>query len=85
MSLLPTLSSMGITSFDQISRYTLHQDGAEEILKIYYQRPEGSLRPLTKKFQFTQTHISSELMRQAVNELITLARYDSGSLRSSRC
>ncbi|MEH6470635.1 MAG: DUF3461 family protein [Halopseudomonas sp.] len=78
MSLLPTLTSMGITRFDQISRYTLYNDGAEEVLKIYYQRPEGSPLPRTKKFQFTQANSSSELLLQAVNELNTLASGDKG-------
>ncbi|MFT5720999.1 MAG: Ser/Thr protein kinase RdoA (MazF antagonist) [Motiliproteus sp.] len=51
MSLFPTLTAMGVSSFEQISRYSLHTEGGEEILKIYYQRPNDSALPRTKKFQ----------------------------------
>lgn len=68
MSLHPTLSSMGITSINQITRYTLHSEGAEDILKIYYSRPEGSPLPRTKKFQFR----GESVLLQAVSELNSL-------------
>ncbi len=74
MSLFPTLTSMGVTSFDQISRYTLHSADAEESLKIYYLRPDTSPLPRTKNFKFPRTHdgsgsSSSALLLQAVSEL----------------
>ncbi|MEH6825802.1 MAG: DUF3461 family protein [Motiliproteus sp.] len=74
MSLFPTLTSMGVTSFDQISRYTLHSADAEESLKIYYQRPDTSPLPRTKNFKFPRTDngsgsTSSARLLQAVTEL----------------
>ncbi|MDC9720167.1 MAG: DUF3461 family protein [Gammaproteobacteria bacterium] len=52
MSQHPTLTEMGITSFDAISKYTLRQEGDFDILKIYYKREKGSFLPRSKKFRF---------------------------------
>ena len=52
MSLHPTLTEMGITSFASISKYTLRQEGDFDILKIYYKREKGSFLPRSKKFRF---------------------------------
>lgn len=76
MSNFPTLTSMGVTSFDQISRYTLHSDSGEEVLKIYYQRPDECSLPRAKKFQFA-THDNAGLssvsvLTEAVSELNAL-------------
>lgn len=79
MSLFPTLTAMGVTSFDQISRYTLRTEGGEEILKIYYQRPDDCARPRTKKFQQPRSFSSGQTTRpsvllDAVRELNRLTR-----------
>ena len=52
MSQHPTLTEMGITSFESISKYTLRQEGDFDILKIYYKREKGSFLPRSKKFRF---------------------------------
>jgi len=39
---------MGISNPSEISRYTLRQEGDEDVLKIYYKRPRGSLLPDSK-------------------------------------
>ena len=48
----PTLTEMGITSFESINKYTLRQEGDFDILKIYYKREKGSFLPRSKKFRF---------------------------------
>ncbi|SBS35442.1 hypothetical protein MAQ5080_03175 [Marinomonas aquimarina] len=50
--MFPTLESMGITSFDNIEKYTLRYEGGFDVLKIYYRREKGSLLPKSKKFKF---------------------------------
>jgi hypothetical protein len=52
MSQHPTLTEMGISSFESISKYTLRQEGDFDILKIYYKREKGSFLPRSKKFRF---------------------------------
>ena len=49
----PTLQEMGITRFDEISHYSLRQEGpAKDSLKIYYRRASGSLLPISRKYKF---------------------------------
>jgi len=53
MSNFPTLTEMDITRFDEITHYSLRQDGkARDILKIYYKRKKGSVLPERKTFKF---------------------------------
>ncbi|MEH6651765.1 MAG: DUF3461 family protein [Motiliproteus sp.] len=76
MSRFATLTAMGVSSFDQISRYTLHSAGGAEILKIYYQRPDDSVLPRTKKFQIPLLDGGggrSQVLIDAIAELDTLA------------
>ncbi len=47
-----TLESMGITSFDDIERFTLRSENSFDVLKVYYRREKGSLLPKSKKFKF---------------------------------
>ena len=48
-----TLSEMGISRFDEITHYSLRQDGkARDILKIFYKRKKGSVLPERKTFKF---------------------------------
>lgn len=52
MSEYPTLNKMGVTSVDNVDRYTLRHQGDTDVLKIYYKRPKGSFLSRTKKFSF---------------------------------
>lgn len=61
MSDYPTLEEMGITSFDEITRYSLRRERDVDVLKIYYQRPKGSLRSRSKKFSFARPRKSIPL------------------------
>ena len=46
-----TLKELGITDVDHIERYTLRQEGDEDILKIYFRRRPGELFPHSVKFR----------------------------------
>lgn len=46
-----TLKELGITDVDHIERYTLRQEGDEDILKIYFRRKRGDLFPHSIKFR----------------------------------
>lgn len=48
----PTLAEMGVSSFDDITKYTMRQEGGYDILKVYYKREKGSFLPRSKKFRF---------------------------------
>ncbi|MCV2401693.1 DUF3461 family protein [Marinomonas sp. C2222] len=48
----PTLTSMGITSIQDIEKFTLRFENNQDVLKIYYRREKGSLLPKSKKFKF---------------------------------
>ena len=50
----PTLEQMGVTSFDNISRYSLRREARADVLKIYYRRPSGSLLSRSKKFTYAR-------------------------------
>jgi len=52
MDRYPTLSEMGITTHSDITKYTLRQEGHDDVLKIYFRREKGSLLPKSKKFKF---------------------------------
>jgi len=52
MSEYPTLNKMGVTSVDNVDRYTLRHQDDIDVLKIYYKRPKGSFLSRTKKFSF---------------------------------
>lgn len=52
MSKYPTLTKMGITSVENIDKYTVQHQGEVDVLKIYYKRPKGSLLSRSKKFSF---------------------------------
>lgn len=47
-----TLESMGVTSFDDIEKFTLRYENGYDVLKVYYRREKGSLLPKSKKFKF---------------------------------
>ncbi|PLX60719.1 DUF3461 family protein [Sedimenticola selenatireducens] len=46
-----TLRELGVTDLDQIERYTLRQEGDEDILKIYFKRKKGELFAHSMKFR----------------------------------
>lgn len=49
----PALTEMGIIRFNEISHYSLRQDGADkDILRIIYNRKKGSLLPYSRKYKF---------------------------------
>lgn len=53
MSDNPTLAEMGIKRCNEITHYSLRQDGkSRDILKIYYKRKKGSVLPERKTFKF---------------------------------
>ena len=48
-----SLSEMGIERFNEISHYSLRQDGdRQDVLKVYYKRAKGSLLPYSRKYKF---------------------------------
>ena len=48
----PALTEMGITSPEDISRYSLQYINNTDVLRIVYKRKKGSLLPTSKKFRF---------------------------------
>lgn len=49
----PALQEMGIARCNEISHYTLRQEGvAKDVLKIYYEREKGSFLPISRKYKF---------------------------------
>jgi hypothetical protein len=56
MSKYPTLTEMGIQSIEEIYKYSLRQEGNNDVLKVYFRRDKGSLLPKSKKFKFGRAH-----------------------------
>ncbi len=52
MSQYEALSEMGIQNPEEISKYTLRQEGHGDALKIYYKRKKGSFLPSSRKYKF---------------------------------
>ncbi|WP_027859566.1 DUF3461 family protein [Marinobacterium jannaschii] len=52
MTQYQTLAQMGITDVDNISRYSLRQEGNRDVLKIYFNNADDSLLPSSNKFAF---------------------------------
>ncbi|MGB1011402.1 MAG: DUF3461 family protein [Thiolinea sp.] len=48
----PTLEAMGVTSLQEIERYSLQTIDDVDILRIVYKRKKGSLLPNSKKYRF---------------------------------
>lgn len=46
-----TLKEMGVTDVDHIEKYTLRQEGDEDILKIYFRRKRGDIFSRSIKFR----------------------------------
>jgi hypothetical protein len=45
------LKEMGVTDIDLIEKYTLRQEGDEDVLKIYFRRKKGDFFPRSMKFR----------------------------------
>ncbi|MCB1761204.1 MAG: DUF3461 family protein [Gammaproteobacteria bacterium] len=87
-----TLNELGITDIDLIERYTLRQEGDEDILKIYFKRRRGELFAHSVKFrqgrstkvipvdsgrgQYKEVSEISPLMLKASEELERIVRRD---------
>lgn len=52
MSNYPTLTEMGISNPGEIARYSLNTVNNIDIIRVIYKRQKGSLRPLSKRFEF---------------------------------
>lgn len=53
MSNYPGLTEMGISGFDEITRYIVRQDRKDrDVLRISYKRKKGSMLPKRKTFRF---------------------------------
>ena len=48
----PTLTMMGVTSLQEIERYSLQTTNDIDVLRIKYKRTKGSLLPASKKYRF---------------------------------
>lgn len=57
MSEYTTLQAMGLTDIDSISHYKLSNKDDQEILKIYFKRPEGSTLPNSSSFCFDRNKV----------------------------
>ncbi|HEY5718253.1 MAG TPA: DUF3461 family protein [Motiliproteus sp.] len=88
----PTLNEMGITTYADIVKYSLRQEGQQDVLKIYFRREKGSLLPKSKKFKFGR-HVktirvdssrekyeevseTSPFLLKAIDELHTLVKHE---------
>ncbi|MBY4677168.1 DUF3461 family protein [Marinobacterium arenosum] len=85
-----TLQTMGLTDIDRISRYSLSQKDGQEILKVYFDRPDSSLQPNSHTFSFKRSatvaadgeaarkqaeHCGSDpVLMAAINELNQLSK-----------
>ena len=54
MSQYPTLAAMGVTSLEDVVKYTLRHQGDADVLKVYYKRAKGSFLARSKKFSFVR-------------------------------
>ncbi|MEH6444864.1 MAG: DUF3461 family protein [Oceanospirillaceae bacterium] len=61
MSDYPNLEQLGVTSIDDVIKYTLTREARFDVLKVYYKRQPGSFLAQSKKFHFTrgQNHIEA--------------------------
>lgn len=48
----PVLQSMGVTSYNDIEKFSLRFENGQDVLKIHYHREKGSFLPKSKKFKF---------------------------------
>lgn len=72
MSDYPNLEQLGVTSVQDVIKYTLVRETRFDVLKIYYKRQPGSLLSTSKKFHFTrgQNHVDESQKNQHVAPLL---------------
>ncbi len=72
MSDYPNLEQLGITSVQDVMRYTLVRETRFDVLKVYYKRRSGSLLSSSKKFHFTrgQNHIEAQKNQHVAPQLL---------------
>ncbi len=51
----PTLHELGITSLEEVNRYSLQTIDDVDLLRIVYNRKKGSFLPTSKKYRFPRT------------------------------
>ena len=87
-----TLKELGITEPEEIEKYSLHQEGDEDILKIYFKKKKGALFAHSTKFRHGRAkkviltdsgkHLYKEIseisptMLKAVKELDQIVQHD---------
>lgn len=52
MKTYPTLSEMGILHPEHIDSFSINSIGYTDVLRIAYERPKGSILPLTRTYKF---------------------------------
>ncbi len=60
MSDYPQLAAMGIEHAQQIDNYSVNSIGYTDVLRIVYERPKGSLLPLSKTYKFPRVQQTSK-------------------------
>ena len=62
MSDFPNLEQLGVTSIDDVIKYSLSREQRVDVLKIYYKRKANSLLAQSKKYYFARglNHIGSD-------------------------
>ena len=76
----PHLTEMGVVNPQQIDNYSVNSIGYTDVLRIVYERPKGSLLPLSKTYKFPRvqqtakdqaevTMNSDPAFRAAISEL----------------
>ncbi len=64
-----TLKEMGVTEMHKIEKYSLRQEGDEDILKIYFRRRKGSLFHSSMKFRHGRSKKMISTGEAGVNDL----------------
>ena len=55
----PTLAKMGVESPKQIARYYITSINAIDVLRIVYERPEGSFLPSSRSYKFPRVQVET--------------------------
>jgi len=80
MSEFNTLSTMGLTEIDQISRFTVTEKTVLDVLKVHFDRPENSVLPRSASFSFYHDDIEQQQTKiAAIAELTQLTKNSEGN------
>ena len=60
MSKYPQLTDMGVVNPQQIDRFSVNSIGYSDVLRLVYERPQGSILPLTRTYQFPRVQDKTE-------------------------